>query len=411
MPEPYRVNPDRDFIDRVVAAGGGDLKKCYQCATCSVVCELSDGKKPFPRKEMIWAQWGLKDRLMADPDVWICHQCNDCSTKCPRGARPGDVLAAVRKEVVHHYAVPSFLSRWANEVAFLPLFLLVSAFFLVAALGVRGPLEQALGVGPPHGFYAEFFPHWLLIGFFMLFTGLALAAAVVGIVRYWRAMSAADEAEGSNAPAQDLLTSIMSTLKAILTHDKFEKCQNQAPRRIAHLSAFYGFLALFVVTLWAVFDLYFLPLVGIETSYPFSLQHPMKLLANLGCAVLLFGCVKAIAERMNGEKGAVASTAFDWIFVWLLLSVTVTGLATEILRFAVEPVTHGSQGTNLANAALAVYFVHLVLVFQLLVYLPYSKFAHIVYRTVAMVYAEYTGRSRPWAGQYKGSAQGEAIPQ
>ena len=86
MSEPYAVKPDREFLHRLLDEGGEDLKKCFQCATCSVVCELSNERKPFPRKEMVWAQWGLKDRLVADPDVWLCHQCSDCSTRCPRGS-------------------------------------------------------------------------------------------------------------------------------------------------------------------------------------------------------------------------------------------------------------------------------------------------------------------------------------
>jgi quinone-modifying oxidoreductase subunit QmoC len=184
-------------------------------------------------------------------------------------------------------------------------------------------------------------------------------------------------------------------LRSILTHDRFAKCTAQRPRRLAHLSAFYGFLALYVVTVWAVVDLYVNPrLFGIASMYPFGLLHPMKILANVGGVALVFGCVKAIADRTKAGLGAAGSTAFDWIFAWLLLGVGITGFATEALRSAVGPASE----SGLAQVAYAVYLVHLVLVFQLLVYLPYSKFAHLLYRTTAMVYGEHSGRSRPVRG-------------
>ncbi|NIM52673.1 MAG: heterodisulfide reductase [Gemmatimonadales bacterium] len=391
MSEAQLLKPDRQFVEEIVASGGSDLKKCYQCATCSVVCGLSVGRTPFPRKEMIWAQWGLRDRLVADPDIWLCHQCNDCSTKCPRGARPGDVLAAVRQQAVQHYAVPGLLGTWVNRVKYLPLMLLVPVVLLALVLALREPLEGMLPVGAPHGFYAEFFPHWLLIGFFSLFTGLAFLAAVTGAVRFWRAMKTADESSGRSAAALGVLPSVIRTLKSILSHHDFGECTSQASRRWAHLLTFYGFVALFMVTVWAVLDLYINPYVlGIDSSYPFGLLHPMKILANVGAVVLIVGCVKAIADRRRSKADSAASTPFDWIFIWLLLSVATTGVLTEVFRFIAEP----SELVGLEYAAFAVYFVHLVLVFGLLVYLPYSKFAHMLYRTVALVYAERSGRSQ-----------------
>jgi len=399
MPDPYRVKPDREFIRRVLDQGGDDLKKCFQCATCSVVCELSTGPTPFPRKEMIWTQWGLKDRLVADPDVWQCHQCNDCSTKCPRGARPGDVLAALRQECVAHYAVPRFLADWANQIKYLPVMLAIPLVLLLLALAVKGPLGEIkplaalLDLADHPGFYAWLFPHWLLIGFYSFFWGLAMLGALLGVIRFWRAMKAADESSGKYQPVLGIVPSVIRALTPIFTHEKFSKCQTKASRQLAHLGVFYGFVALFIVSVWAVIALYginpFIPDHENDLVYPFAQWNPWKILANLGAIALIAGCVMAIQDRLKQEEEAGASTSFDWLFVGLLLAVGVTGLLTEGLRLVAEPA--GVAGLN--ALAYVVYFVHLVLVFDLLVYLPYSKFAHILYRTVALVYAEHTGRN------------------
>ncbi len=349
MSQAQLLQPDREFVRGVMASGGGDLKKCFQCATCSVVCELACEAHAFPRKEMHWAQWGLKDRLVNDPDVWLCHQCNDCSLRCPRGARPGDVLAAVRQKTIEHFAFPHAFGRWVNSIRAMPVMLvLLPALLLAAALAVKGPIEEAFGLAGGHqAFYASFFPHWLLIAFFTTLTTLAFLGLIVGLVRFWKGMRATDEALGRSPPVQGLVPSLLTALGSIFKHDRFGECTDRAGRKTSHLLAFYGFLALFVVTVWATLDLYLMPAFGVESLYPFDLLHPMKILANVGGVVLVVGAGKAILDRLRApDDGKHRSTSFDWIFVWLLLLVGVTGFVVEAFRFTVTPETMGATSTR-----------------------------------------------------------------
>ncbi|MGC8644429.1 MAG: hypothetical protein ACP5XB_31585, partial [Isosphaeraceae bacterium] len=198
-----------------------------------------------------------------------------------------------------------------------------------------------------------------------------------------------EEAVGGKVPAVGLVTSILDTLKVVASHRRFAQCGAEITRRTSHVLAFYGFIALFVVTVWAVLDIYVMPMLGIHSFYPFGLLHPFKILANVGCAMLIVGCTLALRHRLAHREVVGVTTLFDWFFLLDLLAVGVTGLVAEILRFVVGQ----AHPSPLATVAYINYFIHLVFVFTLLVYLPYGKFAHLLYRTAALVFADRTGRN------------------
>jgi quinone-modifying oxidoreductase subunit QmoC len=382
---PVVVEPDLEFIRSLGPTGGDSLKKCFQCGTCSATCPLAPDDRPFPRKEMAWAVWGLKDRLMADPDVWLCHHCNDCSTNCPRGARPGDVLGAVRQQAVIHYAMPRFLARMVGDPRFIPLLLAIPALLLWGAMANREALGEALGFSAPVGeeivySFTPLLPHWLLNTFFGFFVFLAFLGALVGVIRFSRALAKSPAWGEEPTPVKGVWTSIFTVIRKILTHENFTFCETDHRRSISHFGVFFGFLALTLVTLWIITGP-INPLIRSDFVYPFSFFSPWKILANLGGLAILAGLLMMIWDRLYFGHLAGTSSYFDWFLVWTLFLVVASGFATELLHYLrMGPHRH------------VAYFVHLVLIFALLVYLPYSKLAHLLYRTTAMVFAERYGR-------------------
>ncbi len=362
MSDAVLLKPDVDFVKSVVRHGGGDLKKCYQCATCSVVCTLSPDDAPFPRRQMIQAQWGLKDQLMGDPAIWLCHNCGDCSTRCPRGARPGDVFGALRSEAVKYFAFPGFLGRLLAGPAGLAT-LLVTGSIVFALLALVGPMGQGLAVEGEHEF-AHMYPLWLIEVFFFSLSGLILIAFAGGLVRFVKAL----RASGATAP---ILAGLVPAAIDIMTHSRFAKCGHERNRYVAHLTMFWGFIGLATISTIVGFGTMF----GVMTT-PLAQANILKILGNLSGAVAVVGIVLMLAQRIRDPVTRASSTYFDWFFGWTMAGVIGTGALIQFLRLAQS-----------VPWMYVFYFVHLVLIFALFVSAPYTKFAHVAYRTVAMAAA------------------------
>lgn len=397
LPDPgsiLRIEPDLDFLRALGDHTDGTFKQCFQCGTCSGVCALSPDASPFPRKEMAWALWGYKERLLGDPDVWLCHQCHDCSTRCPRDCRPGDVLAAVRSECVREFAYPAFLGRWATHPQYLLLLVAIPALLLAALLALREPLDGWLGLTRNTGDkiifpFTSVLPHYLINSFFGFFSLLTIVFSWIGVRRFWAALQKADPKGGEPALGRTIGKSLVATAQRVFSHEDFTACTKEKNRFPSHLMIVFGFAALALVAFWVVV-MRVNPLVGDGMVYPFNFWSPWKILANLGGAALLVGSAMMIITRLRDGKYAGANRYVDWFLIGVLSLVVVSGFACEATHFIrLEPHRH------------AIYFGHLVLIFTLLMYLPYSKLAHVLYRTTAMVFADYTGKA--WGGNEGGS--------
>jgi quinone-modifying oxidoreductase subunit QmoC len=115
---------------------------------------------------------------------------------------------------------------------------------------------------------------------------------------------------------------------------------------------------------------------------PYSQLNPVKIFANLSGIALILGSLLLIKNRLKSTDAH--NSYFDWYILALALGLGVTGMLTQFIRLADWPM-----------AAVSMYFIHLVLTFNLIACLPYTKMAHLVYRTVALAYVAYVdGRSQ-----------------
>ena len=97
---------------------------------------------------------------------------------------------------------------------------------------------------------------------------------------------------------------------------------------------------------------------------------------------LIVGAIMMMNNRATDRGENIGKGSYyDWSLLILVLCLGLTGMLSQFTRLF-----------DWRYIAYPMYFTHLVFVFCLFAYLPYSKLAHLVYRTLAMAYSRYSER-------------------
>ncbi len=374
------IKPSLDFKRDLVEFGANTFNQCFQCATCSTVCPLSPEKDPFPRKEMLWLQWGLKDRLIRDPDIWLCHYCGQCSQHCPRGANPGETMMALRRCAITRYDWTGISRRlyrsvWWEVGAVAAVGLLVVALFaLSGAFTPARMVTTRVAMGtfiPVHWVHISDWVLASLLTFFLLTNSLHMARLML---------------DGSKPPWSVYVRQLKVLLAQALVQAKWRNCEKPNRWR-KHFILVTGYVTMFVLVM------FFLPWLQVNGPR-FTLLSWLGYYAAF--AILYYSGDAMISRWRKREEMHRFSHASDWMFLILLFLTALTGILVNAFRLL-----------DVALPAYLTYVIHLAIAVPMLVVeVPFMKWAHLAYRPLAIYLKAVKEQTR----ELEGAGRLRALP-
>jgi ferredoxin len=360
-----RVNPE--LIDDLVGYGAEDVQLCYHCGNCSAVCPHADEFNVFPRRPLRYLQMGLERKLETALDPWLCYYCGQCSDQCPRGAEPGETMMSLRRWLISRYDVTGiarlfYKSTRTEWAAVIVVALLTGIFFLSFGFW-QGDIHVYDGT---NAFLPSSFIHA-----FDLSLG-ALVALFIGISawRFWRFSMGGKN--GEKVPWWLYIKKIYLLPWHFFTQKRYADCEKKTTKRIylpwlAHLGLMLGYVTMLLLVMVFVRQLQAGP--GINWSV-----HVFGYLASAG---LLVGVTYMLRGRLKKNRTQYQkSHGSDWVFLVLLFIIALTGVTQHIL--------HRSGWLVAANV---VYVIHMMAVVPWLMRMPFSKWAHMFLRPLAMYFS------------------------
>jgi len=347
--------------DSLTQLGAHTMTVCNACRYCEQYCPV------FPAMEQRLVFGKVDLTYLAN----LCHNCGECLYAC-QYAPPHEfgidvplTLARIRHRSYDEYAWPGWLAlalRQNGVTSALTLAVVLAATLFVAGMATNA---RALWQRLDGQFYLVV-PHAVLVTLFGAIGLVVVAALGVGCARCWRDMKGVPPRPGAIGRALSDALSLRHLHASGADCVTSEERRTPWRRRFHHCTSYGFLLCLASTTVAAVYHA-----SGLEAPYAYT-SVPV-ILGTLGGLGLLIGPIGLWRLRRSGDPALTDSdrSGADDAFLVLLVATSLTGLLLLTMR----------------NSALmgALLFLHLGSVLALFVTLPYGKFVHGLYRTLALL--------------------------
>jgi ferredoxin len=370
------IRVDPGIATELAHYGGETAVKCFNCGNCTAICALSKEDTVFPRRYIRYIQLGVRDKMLESIDPWLCYYCGDCSKTCPREAEPGKLMMASRRWLISMYDWTG-LSRlmyrkeaWELGMLAIVALVVLALFTLPENFGFRllarhPEARQAVNLTY---FAPKQIVHW----------GDMVLAALLGVLllsnaarMFWFAMS-----NGPSVPLAVYAKQFKELVIHGLTQKRWRECTSDTTKHwLRHLLLVTGYGTMFALV---VVFLYWFQVE--DASF-----HWTSILGYYATLVLV-GATSWIALDRLQKKDQIHkySDLADWLFVTLLFLTGLSGILLHLCRLL-----------NLPMPTYTMYTIHLMIAVPMLaVEVPFGKWAHLLYRPLAVYLVAVQAKAR-----------------
>jgi ferredoxin len=374
---------DINLIKNINNIGESHFKKCFQCGTCSAICPISSDNKPFPRKEMIWSQWGLKNELESDLDPWLCYYCGKCSEYCPRKADPGQLMMSLRRWLTTEYDWTGisrllYKSKIAEYIA-----------LLIVAVVVFLEWAVLFGLTPPAVLNGgnlsinQMVPAYKIDYFFDYPMLVILSALLISFIFNMFNKTVLSDKK-TKIPFKLYFTELWTLIFNFFTQIRFSKCEDESEKesffkKLSEGKYNFWLTHVFLMTSYVVLFIgivFFLKWFQTDDKYVMFHSILFDYYASIG---LIFGTIYFAYQRFAKRKErSKFSHHTDWAFIALLFLTAFTGILLRAFVVYKDP----------SSWIFYLYLIHLMILIPMLVIeVPFSKWSHLAYRPIAIYFA------------------------